>query len=141
MKLLLASLLVLIPFTVHAEDLGELNANPFNPASTSNPFGAGSPSKPDGLSNPFGPYGSPFSNQSATNPFATAAPRLYDQQGKYHGKFSTNPYDPESTSNPCGRYGTPYSPDSIKNSYCPVSHYSPISPTHPYGRVLRIEGR
>ena len=45
----------------------------------SNPLGAGSPFKPDGLNNPFSPYGSPFSNQSATNPFATDAPRLYDQ--------------------------------------------------------------
>ncbi len=31
-----------------------------------------------GVSNPFSPYGSPFSNQSAANPFATDAPRLYD---------------------------------------------------------------
>jgi hypothetical protein len=42
----------------------------------SNPYGAGSPFKPDGINNPFSPYGSPFSNQSATNPFATDAPRL-----------------------------------------------------------------
>jgi hypothetical protein len=33
--------------SVHAEDLGELSANPFNSDSTSNPFGAGSPFKPD----------------------------------------------------------------------------------------------
>jgi len=59
MKLLLASLLVLIPLTVHAEDLGELSANPFNPDSTSNPFGAGSPFKPDGLNNPFSPTAVP----------------------------------------------------------------------------------
>ena len=74
-----------------AEDLGELSVNPFNPESTSNPFGAGSPFKPDGINNPFSPYGSPYSNQSATNPFATDAPRLYDQQGNYRGKLSTNP--------------------------------------------------
>jgi len=49
------------------------------------------------------PYGSPFSNQSATNPYATDAPRLYDQQGNYRGKLSANPYDPDSTSNPYGR--------------------------------------
>src|SRR3990170_3578672 len=54
----------------------ELSANPFSLDSTSNPFGAGSPFKPDGLNNPFSPYGSPFSNQSATSPFATDAPRL-----------------------------------------------------------------
>jgi hypothetical protein len=53
-------LLLLFPLSVHAEDLGELSANPFNPNSTSNPFGAGSPFKPDGLNNPFSPYGSPF---------------------------------------------------------------------------------
>ena len=90
-----------------AEDLGELSANPFNPDSTSNPFGAGSPFKPDGLNNPFSPYGSPFSNQSATNTFATDAPRLYDQQGNYRGKLSTNQFDPDSTSNPYGRYSLP----------------------------------
>ena len=93
-------LLLSLPLSVHAEDLGELSANPFNPASTSNPFGAGSPFKSDGINNPFSPYGSPFSNQSATNPVATAAPRLYDQQGNYRGKLSANPYDPDSTSNP-----------------------------------------
>ena len=61
----------------------------------------------------FSPYGNPFSNQSATNPYATDAPRLYDQQGQYRGKLSANPYDPDSTSNPYGRYGSPFSPDSI----------------------------
>ena len=84
-------LLLLFPLSVHAEDLGELSANPYNPDSTSNPFGAGSPFKPDGLNNPFSPYGSPFSNQSATNTYATDAPRLYDQQGNYRGKLSANP--------------------------------------------------
>jgi hypothetical protein len=141
MKLLLASLLVLIPLTVHAEDLGELSANPFNLDSTSNPFGAGSPFKPDGLNNPFSPYGSLFSNQSATNPFATDAPRLYDQQGNYRGKLSANSYDPDSTSNPYGRYGSPFSPDSINNPFGAGNPYSPNSPTNPYGRGLRIERR
>ena len=56
-------LLLLMPLSVYAEDLGERSANPFNPDSTSNPFGAGRPFKPDGLNNPFSPYGSPFSNQ------------------------------------------------------------------------------
>ena len=85
MKLLLASLLVFIPFTLHAEDLGELSANPFNPESTSNPFGAGSPFKPDGLNNPFSPYGSPYSNQSATNPFATDTPAALRSAGSVQG--------------------------------------------------------
>ena len=134
-------LVLLMPFSVHAEDLGELSANPFNPASTSNTFRAGSPFKPDGLNNPFSPYGSPFSNHSATNPYATDAPRLYDQEGNYRGKLSTNPYDPDSTSNPYGRYGSPFSPDSINNPFGAGNPYNPSSPTNPYGRGLRIEGR
>jgi hypothetical protein len=84
-------LLLTLPLSVHAEDLGELRANPFNLDSTSNPYGAGSLFKSDGINNPFSPYGSPFSNQSTTNPYATDAPRLYDQQGQYRGKLSTNP--------------------------------------------------
>jgi hypothetical protein len=89
--LLLILLLLPPPLSVHTEDLGKLSTNPFNPDSTANPFGAGSPFKSDGINNPLSPYGSPFSNQSATNPFATDAPRLYDQQGNYRGKLSTNP--------------------------------------------------
>jgi hypothetical protein len=53
---LLLFLLLTLPFSIHAEDLGELSANPFSPDSTSNPFGAGSPFKLDGLNNPFSPY-------------------------------------------------------------------------------------
>ena len=80
-------LFLALPLSVYAEDLGELSANPFNPASTSNPFGAGSPFKPDGLNNPYSPYGSPFSNQSATNPFATDAPRLFARLSGLSGSF------------------------------------------------------
>src|SRR5829696_9065935 len=82
-----------------AEDLGNLSANPFDPDSTANQFGKGSPFAPNGINNPFSLYGSPLSNQSATNPFATDAPRLYDREGRYHGKLSANPYDADSTSN------------------------------------------
>ena len=83
MWLLLLFLLDAAP--VCAEDLGELSVNPFNPASTSNPFGAGSPFKSDGINNPFSPYGSPFSNQSAMNPFATDAPRLLIRLSGFSG--------------------------------------------------------
>jgi|CXWL01.1.fsa_nt_gi hypothetical protein len=44
--LLLLLLLLPLPLSVHAEDLGELSANPFIPESTSNPFGAGVPIDP-----------------------------------------------------------------------------------------------
>ena len=50
-----------------------------------NLFGAGSPFKPDGLNKPFSPYGTPFSNQSATNPFATNVPRLLVRLSGFSG--------------------------------------------------------
>ncbi len=124
-----------------AEDLGNLSANPFDFNSTANPFGQGSAFAPNGVNNPFSPYGSPFSNQSATNPFATDAPKLYDQQGNYRGKLSGNPYDPDSTSNQFGRYGSPYSPDSLNNPYGAGSPFRHDSPKNPYGQGWKIEGR
>jgi hypothetical protein len=90
--LLLLFLLLPLPLLVHAEDLGELSANPYNPDSTSNPYGAGSPFKSDGINNPFSSYGSPFSNQSATNPFATDAPRLLVRLSGLSGLFSLSGY-------------------------------------------------
>jgi hypothetical protein len=86
--LLLLLLLLLSPLSVLAQYLGELSANPYAPDSTANPFGAGSPFKPDGMNNPYNLYGSPFTNQSATNPFATEAPRPYDRQGHYRGTLA-----------------------------------------------------
>lgn len=90
---------------------------PYDPRCISNPYGAGSPYNPNSVNNPYGRYGSPYSNQSANNPYATRAPQLYDSQGNYRGRLSTNPYDPDSTSNPYGRYGSRYSPDSVNNPY------------------------
>ena len=136
-------LLVLLwsPVMLRAEDLGNLSANPFGFDSTANQFSVGSPFASNGINNPFSPYGSPFSNQSATNPFATDAPRLYDQQGHYHGKLSANPFDPDSTSNQFGRYGSPFSPDSINNPFGAGSPFKADSPNNPYGSGWRIEGR
>jgi hypothetical protein len=98
--------------------------NQFDPNCLSNPYGAGSPYKADGLMNPHSRYGSPYSNQSWRNPYATDAPKLYDGNGNYRGKLSANPYDPDSTSNPYGRYGSKYSSDSINNPYGAGSPYS-----------------
>ena len=83
MSLLLLCFVLLVSFTVHAEDLGELSANPYNPNSIANPFGAGNPFNPNSVTNPFGVYGNPYSNRSATNPFATEAPA-----GRLSGYFS-----------------------------------------------------
>ena len=124
----------------YAEYLGDLSANPFGPTSTANPFGGGNPFAPNSITNEFSPYGSPFSNQSANNPFATDAPRLYDQEGNYRGKLSTNQFDPDSVSNPFGRYGNRFSPDSINNEFGAGNPYRPDSPTNRFGSGWRIEG-
>jgi hypothetical protein len=102
---------------------------PYDPDCLSNPYGAGSPYKADGLMNPYSQYGSQYSDKSWTNPYATDAPKLYDQNGNYRGRLSTNPYAPDSTSNPYGRYGSPYSPDSINNPY---------GAGNPYGEPLLV---
>ena len=139
---LILSLLFCASFThhAHAEDLGNLSANPFALDSTANPFGRGSPFAPNGVNNPFSPYGSRFSNHSAANPFASDPPKLYDQEGNYRGKLGGNPYDPDSTSNRFGRYGSPFSPDSLNNPYGAGNPLRYDSPTNPYGRGWRIEG-
>lgn len=98
--------------------------NSYSPNSLSNPYGAGSPYKADGLMNPYSRYGSEYSNESWRNPYATNAPKLYDSDGNYRGRLSSNPYDPDSTSNPYGRYGSPYSSDSINNPYGAGNPYS-----------------
>lgn len=98
--------------------------NPYNPYSLANPYGAGNPYKLDGLMNPYSKYSSPYGNYSWRNPYATKAPMLYGQNGRYYGRLSTNPYHRDSTSNPYGLYGSPYSPYSLKNPYGAGSPYS-----------------
>ena len=67
--LLILVQLLPLPLSVHAEDLGELSANPYDPDSTSNPYGRyGSPFSPDSIKNPFG-AGNPYSPSSPTNPY------------------------------------------------------------------------
>jgi hypothetical protein len=81
------------------------------------------------------------SNRSATNPYATDTPRLYDQEDAYRGKLRTNPYDPDSVSNLYGRYGNPSFTDSLNNRFGAGNPYKSDSPTNPYGRGWRIEGK
>ena len=122
-----------------AEDLGRFSANPHQPNSTSKPEGpAGAAFTNTSVNNPSSRYGSPHSNQSATNPFATEAPKLYDSSGKYRGRLSANPYDPDSISNPFGRYGSKFSPDSINNRYGAGNPHDLDSPSNPYGRGMQI---
>jgi hypothetical protein len=93
------------------------SASRYDPNSLANPYGAGSPYKPDGLMNPYSQYGSRYSDKSWNNPYAKDAPKLYDQNGNYLGRFSINRYDSDSTGNPNGRYGSRYSSESINNPY------------------------
>jgi hypothetical protein len=141
MYILLNVLIVLLPLTVHAEYLGDLSDNKLNPNSIFNdigPYGSLSPTSPR---NSIGEYGSPISPDSATNPLAIDAPRLYDQEGNYRGRLSTNTLDPDSISNPLGRYGSSLSPDSLNNALGAGNPLNPGSPKNPYGRGWRIEGR
>ncbi|MBK5280527.1 MAG: hypothetical protein JJE16_00405 [Nitrospiraceae bacterium] len=128
MKLLLVSLLVLIPLAVHAEYRGNLSANEFDPNSIADPFGAENPDDPNSITNEFelGPYGNPYSPSSATNFEAITAPCLYDQERNDRGRLSVKTYNRECVSNPYGWYGNPYRADS---------------PNNPYGQGWRIEGR
>ena len=103
--------------------LGAYRVNHYNPYSLGNPYGAGSRYKADGLMNPHSAYGSRYSNRSWRNPYATAAPQLYEG-GNYRGRLSTNRYHKDSTSNPFGRFGSPYSPDSINNKFGAGNPYS-----------------
>ena len=120
--------------------LGNLSANPYDQDSTSNKFGAGSTFKSDGINNPYSRYGSPYSNQSATDRYATDAPKLFDQKGNFRGNLSTNQYDPDSTSNEFGRYGSRYSPDSLNNEFGAGNPYALDSPNNPYGSGWSILG-
>jgi hypothetical protein len=104
--------------------LPALASCPYDTNCIDNPYGAGNPYAADGLMNPFSRYGSQYSNDSWTNPYATNAPALIDDAGNYRGRLSDNPYEPDSTSNPYGRYGSQYSQDSINNPYGAGNPYS-----------------
>lgn len=138
--IVLASLLLLSVTNSEAKYLGQLSSNPYDINSVSNQYGAGSRYNTDGINNPYGRYGSRYSNDSINNPYATNAPKLYDSQGNYRGKLSSNPYDPDSISNPYGRYGSKYSVDSINNKYGAGNPYNNDSPFNEYGSGLIIIG-
>jgi hypothetical protein len=117
--------------------IGNLSANPYAQGATSNPA---SRSQADSVTNPHGRYGSAFSAESAANPSATDAPKLYERDGTYRGKLSASPYDADSVSNPYGRYGSRYSPDSINNPYGAGNPYRAESPHNKHGQGLGIFG-
>ncbi len=137
---LLLVLLLPLSVSVHAEYLGDLSENKLNPDSIFNDLGAYGALSPTSPRNSIGLYGSAVSPYSATNSLAMDPPRLYDQEGNYRGKLSTNTLDPDSVSNPLGRYGSSLSPDSLKNPVGAGNPLDPGSPKNRYGRGWRIEG-
>ena len=107
-----AAQLRLVPFLTFAFSLIQLFASPTAPAQTTPPI-----------------------------TLATDPPRLYDQEGNYRGRLSTNQLDPDSITNPLGRYGSSLSPDSINNPLGPGNPMNPGSPKNRLGSGWRIEGR
>jgi hypothetical protein len=90
------------------------SCSPFNPDSIENRFGKGNEFTPDSLRNEFGKYGSRFSQESWTNPFATEPPAVlqldesrYD--AGYKGDLTENDYNLHSL-----RYWDRDLDDSIK---------------------------
>lgn len=141
MKLLLI-LLIFLPGVSSADEyIGQYSINQYLPAAIANQYGSGSQYDPRSVLNQYGEYGSQYSNKSANNPNATDAPRLYDSQGNYRGKLSTNRYDPESISNPFGRFGSQFSPESVNNEFGAGNRFNPESPNNQFGYGLRVYGR
>ena len=134
---------LLVSGAAHADErpgkfLGRLSANPFAPQSTA---ASGYRHVPDDVKNPFGRYGGRHSAESAANPAAQDAPKLYDDKGRYRGTLSANRFHPESIANSYGRYGSPFSPDSINNPFGAGNAYRPDSPHNPFGHGLKIFGK
>ena len=137
--LLLSLFLIGISSLAFSQNLGNLSSNRYDPRSTSNPYGAGSPYNPGSVNNPYGQYGSPYSPNSPTNPYATDTPKLFDSQGNYRGKLSSNPYDSDSISNPYGRYGSQFSPESINNPFGAGNPFRSDSPNNPFDSGWEIK--
>jgi hypothetical protein len=127
-RLLLASLLALVPLIAHAEDLGTLSTNEVDPNFLPDPFGTVNPSDPNSVTNELGPYGNPYSPSSATNFEAITAPPLSVQERNDQGWLSRDLSNFELMSKSFDWYGIEHS-------------FRSDSPTNPYGRGWRIEGR
>lgn len=113
-------LISFIAFQAHAQNYGyqgQLTANPYAPNANKNP-----------------PVGNQFANDSNS-------PKLYDNQGNFHGNLNNNKFDPNSVSNPYGRYGNKFSPDSINNPYGAGNKFNNQAPSNKYGQGLAIYGQ
>lgn len=138
----IVSITLMTSTAIHADEyIGQYSINPLFTNSLSNQLGAGSSFNPNSINNSYGRYGSEYSNESAMNPYATNAPKLYDSEGNYRGRLSTNQFDPDSISNEFGRYGSEFSSDSINNEFGAGNQFNPDSPANPFGRGLMIYGQ
>ncbi len=132
-KIILTLVLVGITSGAQAEKfLGKYSANQYNQDSTSAPYGKYNPNTVGGINSPDSQYGDAYSNESANNPDASNAPKLYDSKGNYRGRLSNDPYDPESISNPTGAYGS-----DMQN----MQPDDPDNPNNPYGNGMTIQGQ
>ena len=83
------------------------------------------------------PYVWPNQNTITPYPYSNA-PNLYDQQGNYRGRLSSDPYGQDSISNPYGRYGSRYSNESVNNPFGAGSRFKLDSPNNPFGKGWKI---
>jgi len=112
-SLFLMSAIIALP-DARDEYIGDYSANKNYANATFNLNRAWSPCSANSAN---GKYGSPNSATSASNLYATDAPKLYDVDGNYRSKLSSKPYPTDTTSNSYGRYGSSYSSESINKPY------------------------
>ena len=74
---------------------------------------------------------------STINPYALSPntiiqepnqPKVYDNQGRYRGSLSPNPYNSDSIQNPYGTYGNRYSNENLNGPYSPRNQMNPVKP-------------
>jgi hypothetical protein len=80
----------------HKTYLGCLNCNRYAADSVSNPYGTnGSQYSAESIWNHYGEFGSPYAIYSACNPYTEDPPVIVDENGRFHGRLTVNPYHPE----------------------------------------------
>jgi len=144
MRLLLACILALLPFSVWADTPSTSTTDGFDQQTVADPA---DPNEAETAVDPHGdiatlsldplwPYGNPYGPSSPTNFQALIAAPVYK-----HGQLSPHSYEPEWLNDPFGRYGSPYSPDPMNQRYDVGNLYSPGSPMNLYTRGGRTERR
>lgn len=144
MRVLLACILALLPFSVWAGTPSTGTIDVFDPhaaADPADPNETRNADDEDGALDQFSldqlwPYGNPYSPSSATNFEALTKSPLYK-----HSQLSPQSYKPDWLNDPFGRYGSPYSPDPMNQRYDVGNLYSPGGPMHLYTRGGRTERR